>query len=207
MVLAMGLHRAHLWPLLLCVLPLLSAAFVPYTSHHISGRQRYSTTSSSRGVLYKPSETDAEFVDFPTPSQRTVLKKEASKRQARKELASFALSMEESRGPFSANTLQELWDLLSVNELVLLRAVSKEDKKSVFSTAARLCAELETIQTNFPVSLLSTKGHTALIFSPSLPLDHPLHVPLRTSVGQKNKWRARVKPLRDNRGQIMKPPE
>lgn len=55
-----------------------------------------------------------------------------------------------------------------------------------------------------PVALLSTKGHTALIYCPTLPLDHPNKFVLRTSVGQKNVWSARIKAPRDHRGQIVK---
>jgi hypothetical protein len=106
-------------------------------------------------------------------------------------LASFPLSAEESGGPFSDETLRELWALLAKTELVLVRGVSLEEKKWVFGTAKQLCAELETIQAEFPVTLLSTKGYTALIFSPALPLDNHYHIPLRTSIGQKNTWRAR----------------
>lgn len=191
----------------LMMLPLTSMAFAPSLPYVPRGqRQRiFNRNIGTFGILYDPKRTDEEFVDFPTPSQRTVLKKEASKRQARKSLVTFSLSLEESEGPFSTETLSEVWNLLAQNELVLVRGISKEHKKRIFDTAERLCAELETIQDEFPVTLLSMKGHTALIFSPALSTDHPSHVPLRTSVGQKNTWRARPKPVRDNRGQIIKP--
>jgi hypothetical protein len=155
-------------------------------------------------VLYDPRSADDEFVDFPTAPQRTFLKAEASRRQAWKQLATFYIPPEESDGPFSVDTLQELWNDLSKNELVLVRGISKGNKKYVYQTAERICAELETLQSELPVALLSTKGHTAVVFCPSLPIDDPLHVQLRTSVGQKNTWRARVKPPRDERGQIIK---
>eukprot|EP00339_Tiarina_fusa_P005838 CAMPEP_0117068798 /NCGR_PEP_ID=MMETSP0472-20121206/48226_1 /TAXON_ID=693140 ORGANISM="Tiarina fusus, Strain LIS" /NCGR_SAMPLE_ID=MMETSP0472 /ASSEMBLY_ACC=CAM_ASM_000603 /LENGTH=266 /DNA_ID=CAMNT_0004791023 /DNA_START=172 /DNA_END=968 /DNA_ORIENTATION=+ len=54
------------------------------------------------------------------------------------------------------------------------------------------------------VSLLSTKGHAAILYCPTvLDLDHPNKIVLRTSVGQKNVWKARVKAPRDNRGQVI----
>jgi hypothetical protein len=186
---------------------LLALAFVSSTSAF----QPFSISSqtkcrlgSSLGVLYDPRSADDEFVDFPTPAQRVFLKAEASRRQAWKEIATFSIPPEETDGPFSVATLQSLWSDLSQNELVLVRGLSKSDKKFVWGTAERICAELETVQSDLPVSLISTKGHTAVIFCPSLPLEDPLHVPLRTSVGQKNTWRARVKPPRDERGQVIK---
>lgn len=176
-------------------------AFLPTLSPHHKIAHR---SPSCIGVLYDPQCTDDEFVDFPTSSQRVTLKKEASKRQARNELATFSLSPDESDGVLSATKLQELWSTLSENEMILVRGISKDDKKWVYKTAERICASLETIQSEFPVTLLSTRGHTAILYCPSLPLDHPLHIPLRTSVGQKNKWRARAKPARDNRGQVIR---
>jgi hypothetical protein len=176
-----------------------SGAFFP-----VQVRTSPAHRTDSLGVLYDPRSVDDEFVDFPTPSQRTFLKNEAARRQARKELVTFCLPPNEMDGPFSLATLNELWNDLSKNELVLVRGISKGDKKYVYGTAERICAELQTLQSELPITLLATKGHTATIFCPSLPLDNPLHVPLRTSVGQKNRWLARVKPPRDNRGQIIK---
>lgn len=155
-------------------------------------------------ALYDPQTSSDEFVEFPTASQRVELKKEASKRLARKELEDFVLSQEESFGPFSTETITNLWNALSENELVQVRGIAREERKLVFGIAERICAELELLQEELPVSLLSTKGHTALLYSPTLPTDHNNHVTLRTSVGQKNTWRPRPKPLRDSRGQVIK---
>jgi len=178
-----------------------SRAFQPCPLHKI---QKFGSGSSSLGVLYDPRSTDDEFVDFPTAAQRVFLKAEASKRQAWKRIATFSIPPNETDGPFSTATLQDIWAKLSKNELLLVRGISKADKKYVYGTAETICAELETLQSDLPVALISTKGHTAVIFCPSLPLDDPLHVQLRTSVGQKNTWRARPKPPRDNRGQIIR---
>ena len=175
-------------------------AFLPAVTQHCF--RQHSPTCIA--VLYDPQSTDDEFVDFPTSSQRVTLKKEASKRLARNEMATFSLSPDESDGVMSVTKLQELWSTLSDNEMILVRGISKDDKKLVYRTAQRICASLETIQSDLAVTLLSTKGHTAILYCPSLPLDHPLHIPLRTSVGQKNKWRARTKPARDNRGQVIR---
>ena len=184
------------------VLSTTAGAFQPSPTR--ASQMKLFRVGSSLGVLYDPRSADDEFVDFPTPAQRVFLKAEASRRQAWKQMATFSIPPEETDGPFTPATLQGLWNDLSKNELVLVRGISKSDKKEVWGTAERICAELETIQSELPVSLISTKGHTAVIFCPSLPLEDPLHVPLRTSVGQKNTWRARVKPPRDERGQVIK---
>ena len=187
-------------------LSLLSVLAVPLlVSGFIPPGQRTSIVQGVRlDALYDPKSTSDEFIDFPTPSQRTELKKEASKRLARKDLEDFVLPQDESFGPFSTDTITDLWKALLENELVQVRGVARDERKLVFGIAERLCAELELYQEELPVSLLSTKGHTALLYSPTLPEGHDQHVTLRTSVGQKNTWRARPKPLRDNRGQVIK---
>ena len=128
---------------------------------------------------------------------------------------------------WAPQTISQIWDLLSKHELVQIRGICRSDghTKQVFSEATRLCLELEYHQelnninnsnsnsnsnnSNgdgmvFPVALLSTKGHSAILYSPTLPLDDPHKFLLRTSVGQKNTWKAKVKAPRDHRGQIIK---
>ena len=117
---------------------------------------------------------------------------------------------EQTLGPFSADTINEIWKLLQTHELIQIRGVAKGDKRSVFTVASRLCLELEMLQpasddgVTLPVALLQTKGHVATIYSPTLDLEDPNHFPLRTSVGQKNTWTAREKAPRDHRGQIIR---
>jgi hypothetical protein len=189
--------------LLLLVIVAAATAFTPST---LSAYQQgtFSSSTSSLFVLYDPRTSNDEFVDFPTPAQKTALKKEASKRQARNELATVFLPQEETMGPFSEDTLKDLWNALQENGLVQIRGISKDNKKYAFNTAERLCAELEMIQQELQVTLLSMKGHSVVLFSPTLSSDHPLYVTLRTSVGQKNTWQGRVKAPRDHRGQIIK---
>lgn len=203
----------------LCIQALAVGGFLVRKTSNSMTRRVQTSQLKMAGVLYDPrtaeSEPGSEFVEFPTPRQRIELKKAASKRQARKQLVSFSLPAEETSGPFSQETLEQIGSLLNVNELVLVRGISKNQIKSVFGTAERLGAEVEMTLPSLPceegertfvptVALLSTKGHTALFYSPLLPLDHPLHVPIRTSVGQKNTWTARDKAPRDNRGQIIR---
>jgi hypothetical protein len=158
-------------------------------------------------------QINSELVDFPTPSQKMQVRKEASKRQARKKLTYFSLPAEDTHGNFADETLEEIWKLLNENEIVQIRGISRDAKKMTFSVATRLCLELEWHVEKYadldcdsvllPVALLSIKGHSVIIYSPTLDLDDPKKIPLRTSVGQKNTWTARIKAPRDNRGQII----
>merc|ERR1712166_1021294 len=106
-----------------------------------------------------------------------------------------------------------------------IKGICRADRRQVFQTAKLFCEELEGLispslgnnEENdgdeeggnegavcLPVALISSKGHTALIYCPTLPVDHPDKLILRTSVGQKNVWTARLKSPRDNRGQIIR---
>mmetsp|Transcript_14261 Transcript_14261/g.34381 ORF Transcript_14261/g.34381 Transcript_14261/m.34381 type:complete len:302 (-) Transcript_14261:77-982(-) len=245
-----------------------------------------------RMVLYDPltNEEHAEslWVDFPTPQQRTLLKKEASKRRAGKTLPTYRMPSEmsvsletlvqaleeaamledeedkiaEYYDPeeddddetenekekekeeedvdeddddmlmlYEDQTLDEIWQELRKHEVVQLKGVCSESRKYVYSVATWICAMLEERQEEqtaessnendddddddasfmasplpvaLPVAVLDTKGHTCLLYSPTLPLDHEKKfLTLRTSVGQKNAWARREKAPRDHRGQII----
>jgi len=245
-----------------------------------------SRPSSLRMVLYDPltNEEHAEslWVDFPTPQQRTLLKKEASKRRAGKTLPTYRMPSEMSVSLetlvqaleeaamledeedetaeyydieedddddddgskkeeededdedmlmlYDDQTLDEIWHELRMNEVIQLKGVCSESRKYVYSVATWICAMLEERQEEqtaessnendeddddasvmasplpmaLPVAVLDTKGHTCLLYSPTLPLDHEnKFLTLRTSVGQKNSWTRREKAPRDHRGQII----
>jgi hypothetical protein len=228
--------------------PSISRATTTTTSTTTMGPTTTTTTSSSSttttttttqlGVVWDPLITDSGgLVDFPTSSQRIELKKEAQRRIARKELVSYTVvtvSNESTTTTPTTMSEQTIIDittlLLQGNEMLLLKGISKDNKKAVFTIATQLCETIEqTIMRMtdaveddegdddeddddddedglpiLPVALLYTKGHTALLYCPTLPMNHPQKFILRTSVGQKNVWTARVKAPRDHRGQIIK---
>jgi hypothetical protein len=190
-----------------------------------------STSTTVLHVLWDPRNSeDAEIgstlVDFPTPAQRTEIKKEAAKRKARKQLHIISFPTDETDGPWSFDTYQKVWNILLNDEMVELKGISHHDKKHVYQKAKAFCEEIEELVSSsstgddddetdgdgngeeeeapLPVALLSVKGHTALIYCPTLPLDHPAKLRLRTSVGQKNVWKARPKPFRDISGKVIK---
>jgi len=217
---------------ILCLFIDISAttAFVESTAIH---RTTTMPSSSSLNVLWDPRNNDEHqlasnniinneiigndepLVDFPTPSQRSTLRKEATKRQARKKLASFSLPADDQLGGFSDEALKSIWELLQQHELLQIKgfASATKDRKVVYPLAMQLCLQLEFEQerqinddVTLPVAMISYKGHSAIIYSPTLPNDHPKKFILRTSVGQKNIWKARNKAPRDNRGQIILEP-
>lgn len=180
-----------------------------------------STKSSQLQVLWDPRDVEkgSEFVEFPTGSQRAEIKKEAKKRSARRQMPYFSFSDDETNGPWSDETMMAVWKQLTENEMIELKGICRDSRRDVFQTAKLFCEELEELiapvgsdeegeededSIYLPVALISTKGHSALIYCPTLPVDHPDKFVLRTSVGQKNVWKARPKAPRDGRGQIIK---
>eukprot|EP00536_Pseudo-nitzschia_multiseries_P004639 jgi/Psemu1/285234/fgenesh1_pg.78_\ len=189
-----------------------------------------SSQSSKLAVVWDPRnpDNDSGYVEFPTASQRAELKKEAKKRIARKKMPFFSFSDEETNGPWSDETIQAIWNQLAESEIMELRGICRESLRDVYQTAKWFCEDLEDIispsadnddeeedvsedeaegEVFLPVALISTKGHKALIYCPTLPVDHPNKITLRTSVGQKNVWTYRPKAPRDIRGQIISEPK
>ncbi len=184
------------------------------TSHALSHLTRLQIVWDPRDA-----EKDSGYVDFPTASQRAEIKKEAKKRRARRQMPYYSFSDEETNGPWSDETMMAIWKQLTESEMMELKGICRKSLRDVFQTATWFCEELEELiapassdsedderddELFLPVALISTKGHTSLIYCPTLPVDHPDKLVLRTSVGQKNVWKARPKPLRDIRGQIIK---
>mmetsp|Transcript_16190 Transcript_16190/g.44829 ORF Transcript_16190/g.44829 Transcript_16190/m.44829 type:complete len:238 (+) Transcript_16190:63-776(+) len=213
----------------------IATAFVAQPDHGSkfpTVRTSAATSQSSRlSVVWDPRnpDNDSGYVEFPTASQRAEIKKEAKKRIARKKIAYFSFSDEETNGPWSDETVQAIWNQLAQSEMMELRGICRDSLRDVYQTAKWFCEDLEDLISPspgsdddaeedvsegpeeggvfLPVALISTKGHKALIYCPTLPADHPDKFTLRTSVGQKNVWTYRPKSPRDIRGQIIKEPK
>lgn len=219
------LHFLH--SILLCLIAgsTFTTAFVVPCSRHINFSRNPSATPShptKLQVVWDPrnAESDSGYVDFPTGSQRIEIKKEAKKRRARRQMPYISFSDDEANGPWSDETMMAVWKQLTESEMVELKGICRQDLRDVFQTAKWFCEDLEELiapagsnaedeedgdgDIYLPVALISTKGHTALIYCPTLPVDHPEKFILRTSVGQKNVWKARPKAPRDGSGQIIK---
>ena len=105
---------------------------------------------------------------------------------------------------YDDQVLSEIWEELKQHEAIQLKGVCTESRKYVHAVAKWICAKLEerqlivcestsndnsSVLPQLPVALLTTKGHTCLLYSPTLPLNHEnKFLRLRTSVGQKNTW-------------------
>lgn len=136
--------------------------------------------------------------EYLTPTQVKALRKEASKRKARKQLATHVLSDDDQGMPLSESSMSAIVQLLlDNNELVEVRGISRDAKRHVRRDSERLALELEMELLSRPVFLLDTKGHAAIYYSPAG------DVQLRTKY-QEGQWTKKPRPKRDSRGQIIK---
>ena len=144
-------------------------------------------------------EGDEDELFLPlTPTQIKSLRKEISKRQARKQLATQFLSPEESdSGVFTEETLQKIVDDLEQHDLCQVRGISRSSIKHVYTTSDRLEHDL-SLHANAEVERVVTKGHATVFFRHGGD-----NIQLRTSY-QPGVWERKPKPARDNRGQIIR---
>eukprot|EP00934_Nitzschia_sp_Nitz4_P000878 Nitzschia sp. Nitz4//scaffold23_size168460//17841//18464//NITZ4_002203-RA/size168460-processed-gene-0.210-mRNA-1//1//CDS//3329543587//878//frame0 len=182
---------------LLCATKLGESFFLPFPT-----QTRAFTTQLQ--ILFDPRiHVDSDIVRFPTPKQKVVLRKEAKKRRARDELPILSIPLEETAGDFSEDTKQNILSNLMEHELVLVRGISRDSKKYVGKNTTSLCEDLTAMNVNqTKVSMLDITGFSVLLYSPTLPIGHERHVPLRTSVGQKSIWKKRPKPYYDENGKF-----
>ena len=136
-----------------------------------------------------------------TPSQVKTLRKEARQRRARKALRSYALLPEEgsSGSPLTEKTATAISELFEENELVEIRAVSKDDNKEVFNASELLATNLELACERIVVPI-DIKGFKVVMYSP-MEEGTPGKIPMRSSF-QEGKWSRKPKAIRDNRGQV-----
>jgi RNA-binding protein YhbY len=139
-----------------------------------------------------------------TPTQVKILRKEADRRKNTSTIATLVLPPDESDGSYSGDTLSSLSKLFEENELVEVRAISKERKKEARTVAERLAFRLEG-EVEKPVVVINLKGHVAMLYAP-FEDGHAEKIILRTSY-QKGQWTRRPKAVRDSRGQIMRDKE
>ena len=129
------------------------------------------------------------------------LRKEASKRLANKRMPVLFLMESETTGDFG-ESLSEICVALNDAELVQVRGISRDSRKQARAVADALAVAL-SVEMEMDVNLIECKGHTAVYYCPCLPDDSPQKFKLFTSVGKKNEWKKKPKPVRDNRGQII----
>lgn len=149
------------------------------------------SSATQRGM----SSNDEDYMPL-TPMQIKTLRKEITKRRARKQLPKEWLPESETIGPFAEDTLTTICKSLEKNELVEVRGISKDDKRDVFRTSEELAYYLSNCVEK-DIERVDTKGHASVFYCPGKTIK------LRTSY-RPNQWNKRAKPLRDNSGQIIK---
>lgn len=175
--------------------------------------QSISTCSSSSTVLRATVEDEEAPIPFDendvllTPGQIKLLRKETSKRRARKTLEVYHIPEEETSGPFSAATLSHIANGIFRNddnktiELVEVRGLSKGEKKYSRRISELLAIEVG-MEMDADVAVVELKGHAATLYCAAASEDSPNRIVLRNSY-QPGAWKRRVKAPRDNRGQII----
>jgi hypothetical protein len=138
-----------------------------------------------------------------TQLQVKALRKEMNFRKSTKTLTNLYLSPDEGTGPFSKETMEDIVYELNKNEMVTVRAISKEERKDVHNVSARLAMEVGMEMGDKPkdaVYVLDITGHAATLYCPSD--DEEKAIKVRTT-GKANNWKRRVKAERDSSGQII----
>eukprot|EP00977_Amphora_coffeiformis_P010253 scaffold2383_cov161-Amphora_coffeaeformis.AAC.9 len=128
------------------------------------------------------------------------LRKEASKRLANNRMPVLFLTESEMDGDFG-ESLAEFSSALEANELIQVRGISRDSKKQIRNVADALAISLG-VEMGKDVSLVQCKGHSGIYYCPASD-ENPQKITLHTSVGKKNQWKRKPKPVRDNRGQII----
>lgn len=138
-----------------------------------------------------------------TQLQVKALRKEMNFRKSTKALTNIYLSPDEGTGPFSKETMEDIVYELNKNEMVTVRAISKEERKDVHNISARLAMEVGMemeVGKQDSVYVLDISGHAATLYCPSG--DEETAIKVRTT-GKANNWSKRVKAERDSSGQII----
>ncbi|CAB9522761.1 expressed unknown protein [Seminavis robusta] len=179
------------------LLPLLAAGFQVLPQSVVGSCHIHSHTALSvnPNAIVEPEESERRGI---SPNQIKTLRKEASKRLARKLLVQRTFENDnDSFDEFLQRVCQDLDD----NELVQVRGVSLEDKRLVYQSAHQLAYDLSVVLQR-GITVVQIQGHAVTLFSPSSD-PKKRKMLLRTSF-QEGAWTPREKAPRDHRGQIVK---
>ncbi|KAL3791903.1 hypothetical protein HJC23_010763 [Cyclotella cryptica] len=175
-----------------------------------STSQRNSLQLIQRPPIHSITDEDTNYFDdddlaegeefFVSQEQIMFLRKEAAKRESNRKIPKFVLSSEEST-EISQETMDKIIKLFDASEIIEVRGISRDVKKNVYDTANSLAVLLEE-EMGRPVVIVIIKGFAAKLYCP-WDDDRNNKIQLRTSY-KPNQWSKKPKPLRDNRGQIIK---
>ena len=102
-------------------------------------------------------------------------------------------------GPFSSESLRSIVEAFNKSELIQVRGLSRNAPQGISQAAERLTLEV-SMESGTEVRIVEIKGHAASLYQAFADESGIL---LRTT-GKANQWVKRSKPLRDERGQIVK---
>lgn len=176
---------------------------------HLSRPNRHHTILHQSPQDDVPSDDDEEYemVEFfVSPEQISLLRKEALKRESRKKLPKLFLPAEETLEATS-ETIEAISNLFDASELIEVRGVSRDAKKLVFDTAQGLASTVED-EMEKPVVVVDIKGFAVKLYCPwddeqGGGGNAGKRIQLRTSY-RPGQWARKAKPIRDNRGQIIR---
>ena len=167
------------------------------------GMKRTVTKSQHVTTIFQQTDADEEYEGeefFVSQEQLIFLRKEASKRESKRKLPKWILSPEEAMD-VSQSSIEKIIELFDESEIIEVRGISRDKKKYVYDTAHGLAEFLEDEMCK-PVVVVNIKGFAAKMFSPWLE-NRGNNIQLRSSF-RPGQWTKKPKPLRDNRGQIIK---
>eukprot|EP00594_Rhizosolenia_setigera_P013260 CAMPEP_0178962696 /NCGR_PEP_ID=MMETSP0789-20121207/14521_1 /TAXON_ID=3005 /ORGANISM="Rhizosolenia setigera, Strain CCMP 1694" /LENGTH=177 /DNA_ID=CAMNT_0020646901 /DNA_START=313 /DNA_END=843 /DNA_ORIENTATION=+ len=159
--------------------------------------------------LYTEDEEDEGYEFILTPTQVKTLRKESDKRRIKKKLKFYSIPKqfdedqdldEDELDARMDEIISGISDLFAEDELVEVRNISPQNRKNVKHLSEVLSWHIEGMVQR-PVVVLTSKGHKVVMYSPSP--DLPNSIRLFQSY-EEGKFNRKPKPIRDNRGQIIK---
>jgi RNA-binding protein YhbY len=203
--------RQFIFPLLLA---LITSSQIPaqsfqqqlFVSHWIETGRDHARMASTLAAANADSDSGGtpEAV-YLSPNHISTLRKEASRRIANKRMPIIFLSDSETDAKFTDDGLAAITEAFQNDELVQVRGLSRNNKKRTRAIAESLTQEL-SLSMNKDVNLVECRGHAAVYYCPFADDENETsskRIKLFTSVGKKNQWTKKPKPVRDNRGQII----
>jgi hypothetical protein len=204
-------YRALIASLMLMMMATSNAFTIISLDSTISCRMKQFTRIQSTVILQQSDGDDYDEEEdyddqqgeefFVSPANIKVLRKEATKREVGRELPKFVLPPDE-QSEISEETLSGIINLFDEAEIIEVKNISKNAKRYVYATTNDLAALLEE-EMGQPVVIVSIKGFTARLYSPWVEEDRRGRIVLRTSY-RPNQWKKRPRPVRDNRGQVIR---
>ena len=170
-----------------------------FQMRHRQSGQRFISGSSTSSLIARASPSLLDDDEYVSPNQMKALRKEVSKRRARKKLTQYKMPEAECHGNFSDGTLDAISELLAMNELVVVRGISRDKKRNVFATTEKLGMVLSG-KGKF-VTTIEIKGFSSTFYRPGD--DDIENKIIRRTNYKEGQWKKKPKPKRDNRGQII----